>query len=440
MTQTLTPRPGRRAVLAGGAATLAAAALPRRAAAQGRSITFAFAPDDSGAIQRLVDGFADATGIAVRWRKTDRASDAFFRELRSDFLAEARDIDVFGADVVWTAEMAERDQIRNLSGFVRARDLGRALLPAAVRTTLYRNRSWAVPWFTDAGLLYYRRDLVGEAPASWDALAAAARPVMEAGDATHGVVFQGDAYEGGVTNALEFIWGAGGRPWTGQVSVAGALSMGQAAQEPNVVTLNTRDAIEGLARARALVANGIAPEAVTDMREQESLEAFMAGEAVFMRNWPFASGIIAADGRLSPEQVGVAPIPAVRPEGQSYGCLGGWNLAIPADAPQPEAALAFIEYATLPEQQRMMAEVGGFLPVRPELYDDAALAEAAPVVALGRTALATARARPSSPFYSLLSPRLAFMFEDVLSGEREPAEAVARTEAELRRILRRRDI
>ncbi|MEM7490570.1 MAG: extracellular solute-binding protein [Pseudomonadota bacterium] len=426
----------RRTLLATATAALAAPAVAQR----GREITFAFAPDDSGAIQRLIDGFnaANGDGITVRWRTTSRATDAFFRELRSDFLAGAQDIDVFGADVIWTAELAARDEVRDLSRFTRNRGLARSTVPAALRSTVWRNRSWAVPWYTDAGLLYYRRDLVEAAPATWDALARAARGAMADGPA-HGLVFQGDAYEGGVTNALEFIWSAGGRPWTGQVSVAGALSMGQAAQGDTVVTLDTADAAAGLARARALVAEGVAPPEVTEMREQESLEAFMAGDAVFMRNWPFASGIIAADGRLSPDQVGAAPIPALRDGAPSYSCLGGWNLAVPADARDPDAALAFIDYATRPEQQRMMAEIGGFLPVLADLYDDA-LVQAAPVVGIGRTALATARARPLSPVYSLLSPRLAFMFEDVLLGERDPREAVARTEGELRRILRRSDI
>ena len=427
----------RRAALASGAALLAAPALAQGA----RTITFAFAPDDSGAIQALVDGFnqSNGEGITVRWRQMDRASDAFFRELRSDFLAGAQDIDVFGADVVWTAELAARDEIRDLTGWARGRGAMDGILPAAMRSALYRNRTWAVPWYTDAGLLYHRSDLVETPPATWSALADAARGAMEGGTA-NGLVFQGDAYEGGVTNALEFIWGAGGRPWTGQVSVAGALSTGQAARGDTVVTLDTPDAAAGLAQARALVADGIAPEGVTNMREQESLEAFMAGDAVFMRNWPFAYGIMEADGRLSPDQIGVAPIPALREGGASYSCLGGWNLAVPAGARDPDAALAFIEYALQPEQQRMMAEAGGFLPVLAPLYDDEGLRAAAPVVGVGQTALATARARPASPAYSTLSPRLAFMFEDVLSGERAPEEAVARTEAELRRILRRRDI
>ena len=435
-------RTTRRGLLLGAGGSAALAALPRRARAQGRGITFAFAPDDSGAVARLIEGFTEETGIPVRWRQVDRLTDTYFRELQSDFIAGAQDIDVFGADVVWTAELAAQDRVTDMTGWLGDAFPGDAFVEAARRSTVWRNRAWAVPWYTDAGLMFYRRDLLAEAglepPATWDGLAEAARVVTEASGVPHGLVFQGDAYEGGVTNALEFIWSAGGRPWTGQVTVGGAFNAGQAVRDPNVVTLNSQDTVSGLARARAFVAEGIAPEAVTDMREQEALAAFMGGEAVFMRNWPFAYGIMTGAGSgLSAEQIGVAPIPVLRPEARSYSCLGGWNLAIPRGARDPDAALAFIAYATEPAQQRMMAEVGGFLPALRSLYADEGLREAVPVVALGETAVANARARPASPVYSLLSPRLAFMFEDVLAGEVEPAAAVARTQAELRRILRR---
>ncbi|HSK40468.1 MAG TPA: extracellular solute-binding protein, partial [Arenibaculum sp.] len=111
--------------------------------------------------------------------------------------------------------------------------------------------------------------------------------------------------------------------------------------------------------------------------------------------------------------------------------------AIPAASPRKEAALRFIRFATQPEQQRAMARQGGVLPVLADLYDEPELREDVPVVALGDIAVRNARARPDSPIYSLLSPRLALMFERILQGEIEPAAAVVQTQAELRSIIER---
>jgi multiple sugar transport system substrate-binding protein len=437
----------RRHLLTGTAAGLAAGTLgaPALLAQSGTRITFAFAPDESGAIQSLVDGFnaANDAGIEVTWTKAPENSDDFFRFMLSDFEAGATDVDVFGSDVIWTAEFAEPGYIEDVSRRVFNEIDTSALLPAALNSAYYHNRLWAVPWFTDAGLLYYRRDLldeagIGEPPTTWDELAEAARGVMEASGTASGFVFQGGTFEGGVTNALEFIWSAGGRAWTGQSQVAGAFGMN--VSDPNVIVLDSAASAAGLARARAMVDSGIAPPEVTGMNERDALSVFASGDAVFMRNWPFAYGLLGSEefGPVTREQVGVARIPTLRPGLSSYSCLGGWNLAINAASGKQDAAWAFILWALAPARQRAMAETGGFLPVQSALYEDEALRQAVPVIGLGEEAVRAARARPSSPIYSHLSPRLAAMWTRVLAGDVEPEEAVERTSRELQRIVSNR--
>ncbi len=433
----------RRHFLSGTAVGVATSALQAPAVlAQAQApLTFAFAPDESGAIQTLIDGFnsSNGAGIEVTWLEAPENSDDFFRFMVSDFEAGATDIDVFGSDVIWTAELAANDWVRDLSRQTFGEIDTSALLPAALNSAYYRNRLWAVPWYTDAGMLFYRRDLLEEAgitepPSTWDDLSAVAQTVMEASGVPHGLVLQGARYEGGVTNALEFIWSGGGRVWTGQSEVA---AFGVQSTESNVIVLNSRAAAAGLAKAREMVEAGVIPPAVTDFDEREALRVFASGESVFMRNWPFAYGLLGTDefGPVTPDQVGVARIPTLRPDLPSYSCLGGWNLAISRGSRQPAAAWDFIRYAIQPEQQRLMAETGGFLPVLTPLYDDPELRDAVPVIALGEEAVLSARARPSSPIYSLLSPRVAIMFNRVLSGERDPAAAVAQTAEELQTIV-----
>lgn len=251
----------------------------------------------------------------------------------------------------------------------------------------------------------------------------------------YGFVFQGAEYEGGVANALEYIWGAGGNVLTGNVSVAGAF--GQNVIDPNVITVASEDSARGLDVARGLIETGVAPEAVTEFREQEAYEAFLRGEAVFMRSWPFAYGLIETTmSELSPEQVGVAPLPTVREGSWSFSTLGGWNLMISASSENEEAAWTFIRYTTDPAQQKQRALNGGFLPTLSALYDDAEIAENVPVIALGGEAIQSARVRPVSPFYSRISPRVARAFTRTLEGELTGQEAVRGLQRELETILR----
>lgn len=405
-------------------------------------LNFAFAPDESGAIQDLIDGFnAEHDGqIEVSWTLAPMQTDAFFRFMESEFLARSADIDVFGADVIWTSEFADQGWLQDLSARIYQDLPTESIVGAALNSTLHRNRLWAAPWYTDAGMLFYRRDLLEEAgiaepPTTWDELAAAARTVMETAGTAHGLVLQGGRYEGGVTNALEFIWSAGGRAWTPQTEVAGAFGMRVA--DANIIVINSRASAAGLAKARELVETGIMPEEVVTFDERDSLAVFAAGDAVFMRNWPFALGLLGSEefGPVTPEQVGVARIPTLEPGRPSYSCLGGWNLAVNARTRQLDAAWSFIRWALDPERQRAMATTGGFLPTRVELYEDQALREAAPVVGLGEAAVRSARGRPASTIYSRLSPRIAAMFQRVLTGELEASEAVMRAERELQNIV-----
>lgn len=438
---------GRRTALklagAGVAAGLASA-FGRGAGAQGATeLTFAFGPDDSGSLARLVDAFnAENEGrIRVTHREMARESDDYYRQLRSDFEVGAGDVDVFGADIIWTAEFATRDWAQDLTGVFADGYASGDFLDAPLRTARYRRRVYGIPWYTDAGVLFYRRDLLeangfDAPPTTWEELGEMARAVREAEGVEHGLVFQGAEYEGGVANALEFIWNAGGRVLTGNISVAGTF--GQGVIDPNVIVVDSEDSARGLDTARRLVADGVAPEAVTGFRELETHRVFLGGDAVFMRNWPFAYGLFGTEGvTLEPEQVGIAPIPLEGTGGRSYSCLGGWNLMLAAGSPHREAALEFVRFATAPERQRQRAIEGGFLPTLAALYDDEALLAEAPVLGVARQAVENARARPVSPYYASLSPRLARAFNLVLRGELDGREAVGRLQREMDTILRR---
>ncbi len=425
----------------GGALILCLALLGTVQAQGPTQIVFSFGPDDSGSLQALIDRFnQEYQGeIEVTWREMPRSTDEYLRQLQSDFLADASDIDVIGADVVWTAELVYNNQVRDLTGRFNSAFNRENFVEAALDSATYRNRIWGVPWFTDAGLLYYRADLLeqngfSEPPATWDELSEMANQITQNSDTQYGFVFQGATYEGGVANALEYIWGARGRVLTGNISTAGTF--GQNVTSPNVINIDGTGAAQGLNAARSLVEDGVAPQEVTDFREEDAYEAFLAGDAVFMRNWPFVYGLI-EDSNLSLEQVGVAQLPVVSEGNPTFATLGGWNLMISADSDNVDAAWTFIQFATDPEQQKLRALEGGFLPTLQPLYEDQEITEQVPVVSLGRDAVENARVRPVTPFYSAMSQRIAQTFTRVLRGEVDGQEAVSNLQRELQTILRK---
>ncbi len=409
------------------------------------SLTFTCAPDDSGTLRPLINAFNEKQKgkIHVTWREMPRESDRYYRQLASEFKEKTADADVIAADAVWTAPLAGKGRVKDLSGWFHDAFDPQDFLEAPLRSAAYRLQIWGVPWYTDAGILFYRRDLLEKAgfsapPVTWEELKQMARSVMADRKIPFGFVFQGADYEGGAANALEYIWNAGGRVMTLNLSVMGEV--GQNVMNPNIITVNSRESIRGMEIARSMVADGIAPETVSNFREVDCWKAFLAGEAVFMRNWPNVYTMLSDTDRsqIRPEQVGVAPIPYAAGQKRSYSCLGGWNLMINArsGARKQEAAWEFIRYLTAPEQQRVRAVKGGFSPALRSLYDDPAFLERVPAVALGHQALLNARVRPVSPAYMLMSRRIARTLQSVLTSAMPPEVAVRNLAEELRLIMK----
>lgn len=426
-----------------GAAVLGAPAIVK---AQPVDLIFAFGPDETGTLQTLIDAFNQQHEgrIQVRWREMAREADDYFNQMKSDFLAGAADIDVFGGDIIWTAEMAYNNWIQDISKRFYSAYRPTDFVGAALNSTNYSMRIWGVPWYTDAGMLFYRKDLLEASgfekpPATWDELKNMAKKIQQDSGTQHGFVFQGGDYEGGVVNALEYIWGAGGRLMIASLTFSPSFGVTPTNTiAPNDISVDSPQAANGLDVARSLIAEGVAPEAVTQFREIDATQTFLAGDAVFMRNWPYVYGSLQdpQQSAITPEQVGIAPIP-VSTSARSFSCLGGWNLMINAASPKQDAAWEFIRFATAPEQQKMRALEGGFLPVLRSLYDDPDIQRNTPVVVLGKEAIDNARVRTPSPFYSAMSPRISRAFNLVLRGELTGEQAVKRLARELRNILRR---
>ena len=417
---------------------------PPQAAGGTTEIVFASGPDGTGTVQRLLDAFNEANrgAIHVTWRQMDRDNNAHHRQLVEELSSRGGGIDLIASDVIWTAELAKKRWVEDVTRrFYKAYDR-EAFLAPALESATYRLRIWGVPWYTDAGLLFYRKDKLAKSglkapPATWEELARMAKKVMKDSGTKHGFVFQGAEYEGATVNAAELIWSAGGELVSSQVTVTGAVLPG--VTETDAVLVGSDAAARGLDIARKLVADNVSPAAVASFREREALDAFVAGDAVFLRSWPYVYAALRQAG-FTIDQFGVAPLPAASPGGRSASCLGGWNLMINASSSKSErdAAWKLVRYLTARPQQQRQAREAGLLPVLRDLYEDAELAREVPVIGLGKEVLTSRlHVRPSTPFYGEMSAKIARAFNQTLRGELTGAEAARVLEEELRAIIRR---
>jgi multiple sugar transport system substrate-binding protein len=363
--------------------------------------------------------------IKVTHREMPSDTGQYFDQMRTEFQAGGGDIDVIGGDVIWPAQFAANGWIVDLSDRFTDTD---AFLPGPMQANTYDDKVWGVPWYTDAGLLYYRKDLLeksgfSEGPKTWEELKQMALKIKQDSGIKAGFVFQGAEYEGGVCNGCEYIWTHGGNVLD--------------PEDPSKVVIDSPESAAGLQTYHSMIEEGAAPRAVLQYKEDESHAAFLRGDAIFMRNWPYVYALLSIpqESEIDPEQVGVAQIP-VASGNQSYSTLGGWNFFINAASDKQEEAWEFIKFMTDPEQLKTNALEGSRLPPRRSLYEDQEVLEKVPVARLGKEAIIeNSTPRPVSPYYSDMSLELAQQYNAALAGEVSPEQAVQTLQNDLQSII-----
>jgi multiple sugar transport system substrate-binding protein len=411
-----------------GAALLGAAGCGGSEQASGTTtITLAFIPDEAGGLKKLIDGFnrQHRGEIQVDWREMPASSADYFEQIQAELQSGQSGVDVIGGDVIWPAQFAANGWISDLSDRFTG-GMQQDYLAGPLGSVQYEGKVWGVPWFTDAGMFYYRTDLLersgfSEPPKTWGEMKVMALKVRQDQGTRYGFVFQGSQDEGGVVDALEHVWNAGGDVLDG-----------------NEVIINSPEAAEGLTLRRSMIVDGVAPQASGDYTTQESQVVFTNGDAVFMRNWPFVYGLLSdpETSAVRPEQVDIASLPVAEEGDQSFSGLGGWNFMVNASSEEKlDQIWTFIEYMSAPEQQRTFALESARLPTLRSLYEDEEVLNKLPVARLGREALENARPRPVSPYYSDMSLAMAEQFNASLKGEVPVERALENLQEELQNIV-----
>ncbi len=389
-------------------------------------ITLGFIPDEAGGLQTLLDRFNEQNRgeIRVNWRQMPASSAEFFEQMQAELQSGRSTMDIIGGDVVWPAQFAANGYILDLSDRFTQK-MQQNYLEGPIQAVQYEGKTYGVPWFTDAGMFYYRTDLLeksgfSEPPKTWDEMKDMSEKVQAESGTKFGFVFQGAQDEGGVVDALEHIWNAGGDVLDG-----------------NRVIIDSPESAEGLALRRSLITDGVAPQASGDYTTQESQASFTNGDVVFMRNWPFVHALLSdpETSRVEPSQVDIGALPVAGEGDTSFSGLGGWNFMVNADAEDKiEEIWAFIEFMSAPEQQQTFAIESARLPTLKSLYEDDEVLNKLPVARLGQEALTNTRPRPVSPVYSDMSLEMAEEFNAALKGEVSVDEALATLQGGLQDI------
>jgi trehalose/maltose transport system substrate-binding protein len=413
-----------------GAALRSVAAIVLLAAGLGSPVMAEELTYVSGAVGKAVENFQalvkpweEKTGNTVTLVPMPASTTDQFGQYRLWLAAGNADVDLYQTDVIWAPQLA--DSFVDLTE--AAKDLAPTHFPSIIESQTVDGKLVALPIFTDAPALYYRKDLLDKykvaVPKTWEELTVAAKTIQDgeraAGKADFwGFVWQGNAYEGLTCDALEWVKSFGG---------------GQIVEPDGTISINNEKAAAAIELAKSWVGT-ISPDGVLAYQEEEARGVWQTGNAAFMRNWPYAYGLGAGDDSAVKGLYDVTTLPVGGGNTTSAATLGGWNVAVSKFSKHQEAAISLALYLAGPEAQKQRAINETNLPTIVALYDDADIAAAQPIIPRWKDVFLQAVPRPSAPTkgkYNEVSSKFWSAVHNTLSGDGTAAENLELLEAEL---------
>lgn len=329
-------------------------------------------------IKELIDEWTKESGVDVEVISLPHASNECFGLYKQLLSSNRCDLDIVAMDVAWISAFANK-----LEDLLEHEGIDESVTNGyfdAIKSTLMNDgRLIALSLYTDIGLLFYRKDLLQKygyrVPRSFDELYSTAFHIQmkerEAGNQhIHGYVFSGKAAEDLMCVANDVIHAYGSS------FVENGVSNLQDERFFNAMNFIIRSARD------------IAPVGLPNHNQEDSRGIFQIGNAVFMRNWPYAA--VVADAPGMENKVGIASLPA--------GTLGGWNLGVPKLSTNKKYAVSLLKHLTSRHAQKLRAMKGHYAPAYQDLYCDEDILKYNHKFCYIKEALKNAKRRPSLEF------------------------------------------
>ena len=382
------------------------------------TLTYARGVDTTGATEVLAEAFEkEHPNIKIEFQEMPSDSGEQHDQYVTAFSAKSAEIDVFDADVIWPAEFAQADYALDLDRFIEADDIDMdAYFEGTVKAGNFKGKQWAMPKFTDAGVLFYRTDIVDDPPETWDELIEQADELKGEKDTEFGYLMQASQYEGLITNAVEYIGAYGGA----------------VLDEDENVVVDSPETVKAIEQMQEIVGSDFVPSNILNFTEIETESAFIEGNAVFARNWPYLQASSNDEDKSKVAgNVGFTTLPAG--DDGSASALGGWMSMINRYSEHPEEAWEFVKFMTGPEGQKITAVDGGSAPTLVDLYDDEEVQDAGVTFSEPDfvEVLENAIPRPVSPIYPEISDIMQIELSKALTGDITAEEAAGNMQTKI---------
>ena len=388
-----------------------------------------YADNISAAHQRVLDqfntlhrGHIEVVPVNLPFEKfsTNERKELLARSLRN----KSDRLDIFTVDHIWVPRFSRWCEPLD-SGFT-ARERA-TILPQAVESCVFDSTLMAIPMYIDVGLLYYRKDLVRElrpepafeerlhASLTWEEFVAIGREAQRRGHPFY--FFQANDYEGLTCNFFELIAGQDDRFFDRR-----PLDFERPEAKRALTML-----VDFVHRDR------ISPAAVSEYDEIESYTQMLDQNGFFVRGWPnfLESFRLTYQDQHKLDLVERAPLPHFAGH-KPVTVFGGWNLMVSRYSARKKEALELARFFQREDMQKILYEVGGYIPTNMEVYADTGYMTQHPILANYAGLIASGFHRPALVEYTKMSDIVSRAVHRAIKGEMSVDEALHEAGADIR--------
>lgn len=390
------------------------------ASAETIELTFAFDQGVGEPTLKLIDEFnASQSDIHVNSYVLPQDANNLHDDFVNKMIAGDTSVDIMALDVVFVSEFASAGWLMPLDEAFDADALSN-YLTGTIDSAKYQGTLYAMPWFTNASMLFYRKDLLDSIgittpPSTYQGWIDAYEQLKDQVD--YAFSFQASQSEAMVCNWCEFVWNNGG-------------DILDADGNPVV----TSDAVIAATQTMADLIGTYAPEGTTTYAETESQQVFQEGKALTCRTWSGTWNTFNnAEESSVAGNVAVCTLPVSNEGDVSHSCMGGLDVTVnnAIDDAHKQAAITFIQWITSFDSQKEFTLLSSQPPAHSAVYADAEILEAIPFYADFFPIISDGKGRPVSPMYSEVSDAIQRNVHQALTKEMSVTDALQALQTEL---------
>jgi multiple sugar transport system substrate-binding protein len=321
----------------------------------------------------------------------------------------------------WIPEMVAIHALDELTPLVTSSNSidRRDYFPGIWATNVVDGGLYGIPWYVDTRLLFYRRDIIGRAPKTWDDWRAVMDRVVREKKSHYAILMPTNEYEPilafALSNHAPFLDANGTHGAFEQPPFADAFAFYidcfRRGWAPKISNLQVGNVYQQFA-ARDFVMYITGPWQVAEFRKR--LPADMQDK--------WATAPLPARDASTPTGVGMA---------------GGSSLVIYRSSKHKEAARKLIDFLSEPAQQVRLFELSGDLPARRTAWRAPALAND-PHFPAFREQLESVEPLPKVPEWEQIATLMFEQGEQAVRGAKTTAQALASLDRQTDQILEKR--